>query len=265
MRKKRTHQPYFFLKYYKNEATRKVAESLWYTWLSCPGILNDSPEDVTQYLLDQDLKPATIKKCLYIYKKWRHHYEDQYHEFADIKPMIRHLSRVEDPPTPKAWTKEEAAKALDHAQLDTNLYNMLVVTLHTGMRKGELFGLEWKDIDFINGRINIRHTKSGKPRSIPMSAAVEEVLQSCYIVGVKQDEPCFKKCEPNHRLKKLCEMADIRVISWHGARHTFATLALNEGRSPRLVSAMLGHTKVSTTLDLYWGLTGEDLDLSFLP
>lgn len=263
MRQKPNHTPEFFLKHYKNENSRKVAICLWRRWLR-PHSIADSPENVTQHMLDADLKPATIKKVLYIYKKWLEEYTLE-KVAPDIRPMIRHLSRIEDPPTPKAWSKEEATKALDLAHLDTCLYNMLLVTLHTGMRKGELFGLTWGDIDFVTGFINIRHSKSGRPRSIPMSASVQEVLQSRYTVGMQDDESCFDMCEPNGKLKKLCEMAGVRPITWHGLRHTFATLALDAGRSPREVAEILGHTKVSTTLDIYWQKTGRAIDFDFLP
>jgi integrase len=152
---------------------------------------------------------------------------------------------------------------------------MMVVTLHTGMRRGELFGLKWEDIDFAKKKINIVRsydgpTKSGKPRSVPMSDSAADVLTSCYN-GQDDDEHCFNRCDPNPRLKKLqvyvygtLELKR-KTISWHGLRHTFATLALEAGRSPKLVSEMLGHSKVSTTLDLYWNKSGEDLDLGFLP
>jgi integrase len=52
--------------------------------------------------------------------------------------------------------------------------------------------------------------------------------------------------------------------TFHSLRHTFATLALESGRSPLLVSQALGHAKVSTTLDIYWSVSKEKLDLGFL-
>lgn len=251
----------FFTKYYKNDKTREVASSLWKNWLDSPGITNKDPEEVVQYLLDNELKPATIKKCLYIYKKWH----ESKNSNKDIKAMIKYLTHTEEPPDPKSWTKEEVERAISLSHLDKQMYNLMIVGLHTGMRKGEIFNLKWRDIDFIKGRIKIRKTKNGYPRNIPMTEKVEEIFHKCYTVGVDSDKYCFEKFDPNPRLKKICKLAGIREITFHGLRHTHATLALEAGRSPRMVAAMLGHNKVSTTINLYWQNTGEDMDLSFLP
>jgi ATP-dependent helicase/nuclease subunit A len=52
--------------------------------------------------------------------------------------------------------------------------------------------------------------------------------------------------------------------TFHSFRHTFATLALEAGKSPKLVSTCLGHTKLSTTLDQYWNTSKEKLELDFI-
>jgi site-specific recombinase XerD len=71
--------------------------------------------------------------------------------------------------------------------------------------------------------------------------------------------------DPNPLLKEACKRAGIRGdITFHTLRHTFATLALESGASPKLVQLTMGHAKLSTTLDLYWNVCGEKLDMSFL-
>ncbi len=221
--------------------------------------------DMLEGWIEYGLAPATMRKCLNAYKA----FEDASVDQQDTRAILRKILALEPPPAIKAWTKDEAEKLIKMTkQWNPTLYNMLLVTLHTGMRKGEMFGLLWEDVDFLKGKINISRswdgpTKSRNCRSVPMSSKVEEVLTSCYSVG--DTGHCFKRCEPNKKLKEMCEMAEVSVFTWHAARHTFATLALDAGRSPREVADILGHAKVSTTLDLYWSKLGNDMNLDFLP
>ncbi len=177
---------------------------------------------------------------------------------------------MEGPRSIKAWTKEERDKVLEVAKaLDIELHDMILFTLHTGVRKGEMQALKSGDIDLIHSRILIRQSKNGRPRTIPMSVEVEELLQSGYIVG-EEDEQIFSQKDPNDKLARVCYAAGVRVLTWHGLRHTFATIALEaafkqgSNISPRTIQQILGHTKFSTTVDLYWSCTHEDLDLGFL-
>lgn len=224
-------------------------------------------KDLARVIYDSDLSPSTIIQALSVLRKylvWRDGHS------PDLGEWRKAASRKVQPKQVTAWTSAEAKKALDMAfHLDYDLYVMLTLTLHTGMRKGEMFGLRWKDVDLLNGRINITKsydgpTKNGRPRSVPVTNLVDNLMGERYIVGQEQDL-CFRRTDPNPRLERLCRAAEITILSWHGLRHTFATLALEAGRSPREVAAQLGHTNVSTTLNTYWSLSNKDIDLSFLP
>lgn len=247
-----------------SQNTKRTLDSLWRNWLEDRTDL--SPEELVNFWISSNLKPETIRKLLSLYKQW---YYWQYKEDIKLTKLVRKVSRMKAASPPKAWTKEEAEKALQFSKnFDFELYKIILFVLHTGARRGEIFGLKWKDIDFVNKKINIQRswdgpTKTGRPRSIPMSKQVEELLLNSY-TGNKEGN-CFEFFEPNPRLKNICRMLGIRKITLHGGRHTFCSLALSSGRSPRLVAAMAGHVAVSTTLNLYWQLTGEDLDLDFLP
>jgi integrase len=114
-------------------------------------------------------------------------------------------------------------------------------------------------------------TKSGKSRVIPISSALEKVLLAKTFgkgynrLGSKRSGNIVpSNFDPNPPLKRACREAGIRNITFHSLRLTFATLALEAGRSPVLVSKVLGHARTSTTIDLYWASSGEKLDLGFL-
>jgi integrase len=148
------------------------------------------------------------------------------------------------------------------------------------MRRGEVWGLKHEDVDILNDTITIQRsysgpTKSGKPRVVPISFALEKILlafqcgNSYNYVGAKRTGSIVTSIfDPNPMLRKAAKQAGLREpskMTFHVLRHTFATLALESGVSPRLVSKALGHAQVSTTLDIYWASTGEKIDLGFLP
>lgn len=245
-----------FSDWFPSTSTRKQMECLYRRWVQKKEKLE--PDEYLRFLLASNLSASTIKKCLYLYKKVRKYQGKS----VDVSTQIKYLSQINNNCI-KAWTKTETEKAICTARVDSRLYPMLIVALHTGMRKGEMFNLTWRDVNFSSKRLHIRNSKTGRPRSIPMSPEVEKVLQERY--DSRTESNCFDNCDVNYRLKRLCKMAGINSISWHGLRHTHATLALDAGRSPRQVATMLGHSQVSTTLDIYWQQTGEDMDLSYLP
>ena len=255
--------------YVGSPETRRTLISLWQnhivhlTGVKYTGI---KPETMVKHWIRDGLKPATIRKLLSIYKRW---YKEVHGDELHLAHLVKKVNRMQIPEEVKAWSKEEARKALDTARhLDNDLYQMMLVALHTGLRKGELFGLKGEDVDFVSGHLNVKRswdgpTKSGRPRTVPMSEDVEKVLGDLYVVG--SDDYLFKWCDPNPRLKQICKHAEVRKITWHGLRHTFATLALEARRSPKEVADILGHASVSTTFNLYWSKTGKDMDLGFLP
>jgi integrase len=70
---------------------------------------------------------------------------------------------------------------------------MVMLALHTGMRRGEILNLEWRDLDFNTGSILIRDSKNGQPRHIPMDSGMRELL-SGYIPT--QDPLTFFRAPP---------------------------------------------------------------------
>ncbi len=253
--------------------TVKTQKSLFRNWIephlpkSDEKLNNEFIHSMATRWLEADLKPGTIKLLISLLRRYIEWKTGRSYNCGRLTHKICNLNQLEPA---KAWTKDQCSKALNVAKsVDPELYKLMIVTLHTGMRKGEVFGLRWKDVDLMSGKIKISHsydgpTKSGKPRTVPMSAVVEKILSNDYTIG-SEDEHCFRRFDPNLRLEALCRLAKVPVISWHGLRHTFATLALESGVSPRLVASTLGHTRLSTTLDLYWNLTGEEINLEFLP
>jgi len=150
-------------------------------------------------------------------------------------------------------------------------YPVLLLGLHAGLRRGEVFGLRCGDVDMINGKLKISHsydgpTKSGKSRAIPMSPELAKALTDARNLLLRPtDEKVFKKFDPNAVLNRLTKQAEVPLIRFHDLRHTFASMALTSGVNPKQVSSWLGHASVVTTLSIYWNVIDEKTDLSFLP
>lgn len=215
------------------------------------------------------LSPRTVKTLVYLMVA---EIQDVHGVKVNPKNIIRQLSACQSLKDPilKALTKAEADLILKHTK--DRLYLPILLAYHAGARRGEVFGLRWKDCHFTNGLITIRRsydgpTKSGRPREVPMSGFLQKQLY----IRFKKADNCLegtvidKQFNPNPLINTVCRRLNIRPVTIHTFRHTFATLALEAGRSPREVQEVLGHANVTTTLNMYWGLTNNNkLNMGFL-
>lgn len=157
----------------------------------------------------------------------------------------------------------------------SGVYEMYYIELATGLRRGELLGLKWSDIDRKNGIIKIKRqiarveskvieaplkTKNSY-RTVTISPQAVEVLKQQR--AKTKDEFVFPSpnggpISPdsvNNMLKRVLERAGIPKVRFHDLRHTFATVALQNGVDIKTVSGMLGHFSAGFTLDTYAHVT----------
>ena len=221
---------------------------------------------------ESKLQPATVKSLLYLAKDT---VKDASGVNLSIKRHITRVGRSSQQKMVRALSKKEIVALSAVVKADyPKLYLPMMIALHTGMRRGEVWGLKHEDVDILNDTITIQRsytgpTKSGKTRVIPISFALEKILLAfeCGNSYNKRGTLVHSIFDPNPSLRRAAKQAGLREpekLKFHTLRHTFATLALESGVSPRLVSKTLGHQAVSTTLDIYWSSTGEKIDLKFL-
>ena len=187
--------------------------------------------------------------------------------------IIRSLERSEQITETKSLSAGEAQKLMVATkQFEPKFYPVLLLALHAGLRRGEIFGLRGADIDVLKKQIKVSRsyngpTKNGKTRYVQISEELEKALFGVRNILLKNpNDPVFEQFDPNPTLRNVCNRAGIKQIRFHDLRHTFATLALESGRSPKAVQAALGHSSLMTTLSVYWNLIdGDEMDLDFLP
>ena len=152
---------------------------------------------------------------------------------------------------------------------------MFVLALATGMREGELFALNWRDVDFETAKVTVRGTlvevggkllvnepktlRSRRPIDLPTStlkALLAHRQRSKYATGwVFRDTdggPLRKSNFLRRDFKPLLAKAGLpATLHFHDLRHTHATLLLESGINPKVTQERLGHSRIATTLDTY--------------
>jgi len=169
------------------------------------------------------------------------------------------------------WTAEDLAAFLAFTR-GSEHYELWLLLAMTGMRRGEALGVRLCDIDLerselavrqtviqVSGRILLSTPKTARGRRIvALDHATSEALRP--IVGASQrgDSLLFHRngdpLEPSqvtHSFARLVKRSGLPWIRLHDLRHTHATLALEAGVHPKIVSERLGHSTVSFTLDVY--------------
>lgn len=172
----------------------------------------------------------------------------------------------------------EQAQALLNAAAGNRLEALYVVAVTTGMRLGELMGLQWGDVDLEAGAIQVRRTlqevggkfslvetktkKSKRKVDLPKLAvdALHEHRKRQLAAGHLAGGYVFTDTAGGHlrrsnvhrySYKPLLKRAGLPTIRFHDLRHTAATLLLLDGVHPKIVQERLGHSKIGVTLDTY--------------
>ena len=124
------------------------------------------------------------------------------------------------------------------------------LAVSTGMRRGELMRIRWKDVDIKSGRILLSLTKSGKPRFAYLNQLSNQVIASLEPEGRRPEELLFPGLTPEQvtvAFIRACQAANIEDFSLHDLRHTFASQLRMKGADLHTVGQLLGHKDLRMT------------------
>jgi integrase len=206
--------------------------------------------------------------------------------------IARNVAKIVETPT----VQREEVRPLDAAEArlllraarDHRLYALWLLLVSTGLRRGEVLGLTWSDVDLAGGQLRVRRNLQrikrelifGTPktaRSIRTVSLPKRCVEALHAHRAKQDEErkvAGAKWKPldhqpgglifttstgratdprslNRMLTILCTKANVRRVRVHDLRHTCASLLLAQGVDARIIMETLGHSTITMTLDTY--------------
>ncbi len=245
---------------------------------SMDGLSEKSVQEFVLQKLDNGLSVKTVKDILIVLKmvmkfgvknEWMNHYE------WDIKyPSSEKKKELE------VLTVAHHRRIMDYIRQNFTFRNLGVyVSLCTGLRIGEICALKWSDIDISKGTITVsrtieriyvlengtKHTElvintpktKNSYREIPMTKELismlkplKTVLNNDYYVLTNEEKPTEPRTYRNY-YKRLMEKLEIPKLKYHGLRHSFATRCIESNCDYKTVSVLLGHSNITTTLNLY--------------
>ncbi len=232
------------------------------------------PREIERYKADaltkarsvEDERPITVKRLKNILgvlsKSLR---------WAETVGVVERAPRIimpKIPPSKFDFLDDAEAARLRNAVLgDTQRFAMIVVGLDAGLRKGEILGLEWGDLDFIAKTIVVRRSvwrelreeshvgapKSGRDRKIPMTNRLVAALKAHrHLRGERvfcnDDGSELTPGQMEVALRTACRRAGLRQIGWHVLRHTFGSTLAQRGASPKAIQELMGHSDMVTTM-----------------
>ena len=244
---------------------------------------NDSlhEHDVQAFVLkkiEHGLSAKSVKDILIVLKmvmkfgvknEWMNHYE------WDIKFPVN-----SQPKELEVLSVANHKKILDYVQHNFTFMSLgIYISLSTGLRIGEICALKWSDINVADGKITVqrtieriymvegekKHTQLvintpktvNSCREIPISKELlamvkpmKKVVNADFYVLTNEDKPTEPRTYRNY-YNRLMEKLDIPKLKYHGLRHSFATRCIEAGCDYKTGSVLLGHSNISTTLNLY--------------
>jgi integrase len=223
-------------------------------------IKRDVLDSVTQAKLDEGVANATVNRVLQVLRAILRRAEREW-EWLDRAPAVRLLPELK---RRVRWlSREEADRLL--RELPEHLGAMMRFTLATGLRQGNVVGLEWSQIDLSRhcAWVHADQAKAGKAIPVPLNREAIEVLRRQ--MGKHHTRVFTYKGQPvtkanNYAWRKALKRAGIRNFRWHDLRHTWASWHIQLG-TPLYVLQELGAWAGPEMVQRYAHLSSDHLSV----
>lgn len=161
--------------------------------------------------------------------------------------------------TANAWRKERGYELMPDIRQVTfadHLKPMIILSLNTGLRRGELFSLVWTDIDFKNALVTVRgsNAKSKRTRHVPMNDLAKDTMEKWRDQAPPESNYVFtgknggKFDNVSSSWEQLLDDAGLKDFRWHDMRHDFASRLAMAGVDLNTIRELLGHSDYAMTL-----------------
>jgi integrase len=123
-----------------------------------------------------------------------------------------------------------------------------MVAFNSGLRKGALTGLRWRDVDWDAGTVTVERTKNGRGIVCPLTPETMAELKAIKLIDDKQDSLIFCGKHPNrahdfrHSWERVLDECGIEYMPFHAMRHSTASHAAKNGASTIMLMNLLGHS-----------------------
>ena len=218
-------------------------------------LISISPKMISRYKVlrkGDGVKPATVNRELAMLSKAFSLAAKEW-EWLKDNPVSRVSKEKENNARDRWLSKDEEKRLLDNSP--EWIKQIIIFSLNTGLRLGELTGLEWSRVDISNKTILIDNSKNGEQRTIPLNKyALDVVKQRLRVKSLKYDYVFINryswKINPNSlrdAFRKILRKVEIDDFRLHDLRHSFATRLTQSDVDLYKISKLLGHKDIKMT------------------
>jgi len=196
----------------------------------------------------ESVKPATVYQELALLRRMFNVAIREW-EWVKDNPVSRLSFSVGNKNARDRWlTLDEEKLLLEKATNPFWLRSLLMVALHTGMRRGEILELKWQNVDLLIRAVRVVRSKNGEKRTIPMSKTLYALFKRINVVDISGRVFPISGSSARHAFDKVVEKAGLENFRFHDLRHTFATRLVQNGVDLYKVKELLGHKTIIMTM-----------------
>jgi integrase len=258
------------------------------TWRKYEGYINNHFDDILRLKVNrittakvekfitkkqtEGMNLTTLRKIIVAFNQVMNYaVRHQYISYNPVRDAERPRDQGnEEKPAIRILTTSEVKSFLD-AEENQKFKTLFMLTIMSGARQGELLGLKWKDVDWLNNQIHIQRTFNEgawyKPKSKASKRKID--LGPAMMSALKEWKVACPPSEldlmfPNEAGKPInhsnmlwrhffpaLKKAGIKRIRFHDLRHTYASLLIEQGENIKYIQSQLGHSSPTVTLNVY--------------